>query len=96
MQFHCAAALSVIVVAAWLRVAAQDWMWLSAAIVGVMVSELFNTAIERVVDMASPDFHPLAKVAKDTAAGAVLAAALFAVVVGVIVLGPPLWEVCFK
>ncbi|MCD9022979.1 diacylglycerol kinase family protein [Cohnella sp. NL03-T5] len=96
MRFHFAAALVVIVIGAWLRVKAHDWLWLSVAITGVWVSELFNTAIERTVDLASPDIHPLAKAAKDTAAGAVLVAALFAVVVGAIVLGPPLWKACFQ
>jgi diacylglycerol kinase len=96
MRFHLAAAVVVVVVAAWLRVDTLDWLWLSAAITVVWVSELLNTAIERTVDLVSPEVHPLAKIAKDTAAGAVLVAALFAVVVGAIVLGPPLWKTCFQ
>lgn len=96
MRFHLAAALVVIVVAAWLEVDAHDWLWLFAAITGVWVSELLNTAIERAVDLTSLEVHPLAKIAKDTAAGAVLVAALFAIAVGSIVLGPSLWKACFQ
>ncbi|RKP55223.1 diacylglycerol kinase family protein [Cohnella endophytica] len=92
MQFHFAAAIAVVAAGFWLQVGREDWLWLSAAIAVVWVAELFNTAIERVVDMASPGMHPLAKAAKDTAAGAVLVTSLFAVIVGVIVLGPPLWD----
>ncbi|BBI34726.1 diacylglycerol kinase family protein [Cohnella abietis] len=96
MKFHFFAAAIVILLSAWLQVARMDWLWILAAIAGVWVSELFNTAIERTVDLASPDLHPLAKAAKDTASGAVLVMSLFAVAVGIIVLGPPLWEACFQ
>ncbi|MFD0672064.1 diacylglycerol kinase family protein [Cohnella sp. GCM10027633] len=92
MRFHVAAAVVVIAVAAWLQADTADWLWLVAAIGSVWAAELFNTAIERAVDLASPDLHPLAKAAKDAASGAVLVAAAFAAVIGVIVLGPPLWE----
>ncbi|AIZ46156.1 DeoR faimly transcriptional regulator [Deinococcus radiopugnans] len=57
----------------------------------VLALELVNTALEAVVDLASPELHPLARVAKDAAAGAVLVAASGALVVGLAVLGPPLW-----
>jgi diacylglycerol kinase len=96
MRFHLAAALVVIVLAIRLQVAPQEWLWLLAAITGVLVTELMNTAIERTVDLATPDVHPLAKAAKDTAAGAVLVAALFAAAIGFIILGPPLWKAFFQ
>jgi diacylglycerol kinase len=96
MRIHLAAAIIVIIMASWLRMEASEWLWLLAAITGVWVSELLNTAVERTVDLASPNRHPLAKIAKDTAAGAVLVSALFAVTVGVIVLGPPLWTAFFQ
>ncbi|MFK7601203.1 diacylglycerol kinase [Deinococcus sp. SM5_A1] len=57
----------------------------------VLALELVNTALEAVVDLASPELHPLAKVAKDAAAGAVLIASAGALVVGMVVLLPPLW-----
>jgi len=56
----------------------------------VLVSELLNTVVEAVVDLVSPDRHPLAERAKDVAAGAVLVAAATAVAVGLVHLGPPL------
>lgn len=95
MRFHLAAAALVLVLAAWLRLDAGDWLWLLAAIFVVCATETINTAIERLVDLATSEVHPLAKAAKDTAAGAVLMAALFAVAVGAIVLGPPLWQRLF-
>jgi diacylglycerol kinase len=95
MRFHVAASAAVIVVAVLLQLEATDWLWLLAAIAGVWMSELVNTAIERVVDLASPSAHPLAKDAKDIAAGAVLVASLFAAAVGFLVLGPPLWHALF-
>ena len=57
----------------------------------VFCAEFLNTAIEAVVDLASPEFHPLAKIGKDVGAAAVLVAALAAVLIGLLILGPPLW-----
>ncbi len=59
----------------------------------VLSLEIVNTALEALTDLASPEIHPLAKVAKDAAAGAVLVASGGALVVGLVVLGPPLWGV---
>ncbi len=56
----------------------------------VLALELLNSALEATINLISPDFHPLAKLAKDAAAGAVLLTAFVAVVVGLIVLGPAL------
>lgn len=92
MRFHAIAALAVIAAGLWLRVGQTDWLWLAAAIAAVWVTELLNTAIERTVDLVSPTAHPLAKAAKDAAAGAVLVAAAFAVAVGIAVFGPPIWD----
>ncbi|MBB6098379.1 diacylglycerol kinase (ATP) [Deinobacterium chartae] len=58
----------------------------------VLVLEMLNTALEALVDLVTPDYHPLAKIVKDTGAGVVLVASLGSVVVGLIVLGPPLWQ----
>jgi len=59
----------------------------------VLSLELLNSALEAAVDLASPELHPLAKYAKDAAAGAVLVAALISALVGMWLLGPPLWQV---
>jgi diacylglycerol kinase len=96
MRFHAWATVIVVAAAIGLNVSAHDWLWLLAAIACVWITELVNTAVERVVDLASPHLHPLAKSAKDTAAGAVLVASLFAAIDGFIVLGPPLWRICFE
>ncbi|CAA9588628.1 MAG: Diacylglycerol kinase [uncultured Truepera sp.] len=61
----------------------------------VLSLELMNCALEAAVNLASPELHPVAKYAKDAAAGAVLVAALISVVVGVWLLGPPLWVLIF-
>jgi diacylglycerol kinase len=75
----------------WLGISAQDWAILVVTIAMVFMAEFINTAIEAVVDLASPAHHPLAKVGKDVGAGAVLVAALAAIIVGLLILGPPLW-----
>jgi len=92
LRFHLVAAAIVIAVGLLVKISRADWLWIGAAIAAVIVAELINTAIERAVDLASPHPHPLANAAKDTAAGAVVVAALFAAFVGLIVLGPPLWR----
>ena len=56
----------------------------------VLSLEMVNTAFEAVVDLAAPTYHPLAKIAKDVAAGAVLVASVISALVGLVVLGPPL------
>ncbi|SFB35303.1 diacylglycerol kinase (ATP) [Cohnella sp. OV330] len=92
MRFHLAASAVVLIAAAWLGLPRGDWMWLLAACTAVLCAELVNTAVERAVDHASLQRSELAKAAKDTAAGAVLVASVFAASVGLIVLLPPLWE----
>jgi diacylglycerol kinase len=70
----------------------RDWAILLTTIAMVWTAEFLNTALEIVVDLASPDLHPLARAGKDVGAAAVLIAAISAVVTGVIILGPPLIE----
>jgi diacylglycerol kinase len=88
---HAVAATLVILLAAWLRLPARDWAVLVLTITMVFTAEFINTAIEAVVDLASPAKHPLAKVGKDVGAAAVLIAALAAIVIGLLLLGPPLY-----
>lgn len=90
MRVHVTAALLVILAAVLLQISARDWLFLLLAVTLVITTELINTALEAVVDLASPEIHPLAKIAKDTAAGAVLVTAAFAVIVGIIVFYEPL------
>jgi diacylglycerol kinase (ATP) len=96
---HAVMTTLVVLVAFWLRLPLRDWAILFLTIALVWMAEFFNTAIESVVDLASPQPHPLAKVGKDVAAGAVLLAAFAAILVGLLILGPPLFiklVACFK
>ena len=88
---HAAATLAVIVLGVWLALPARDWAVLALTISIVWMAETLNTSIEAVVDLASPVHHPLAKVGKDVGAAAVLIVAFTAVLVGLLILGPPLW-----
>ena len=81
----------VMILAFWLQLPPRDWAVLLLAIAMVWAAEFFNTSIEAVVDLASPAKHPLAKVGKDVGAAAVLIAALASVLIGLLILGPPLW-----
>lgn len=76
----------------WLGITRIEWAVLVLATGVVWVAEFLNSAIEAAVDVASPDLHPMAKVAKDVAAGAVLTASYVAMLIAVIILGPELIE----
>jgi diacylglycerol kinase len=88
---HSLIASVVIALGVWLHLSATNWAIIVLTIAMVFTAEFINTAIEAVLDLASPKYHPLAKVGKDVGAGAVLVAALAAVIVGLLILGPPLW-----
>ena len=88
---HSLIASVVVALGIWLDLSATNWAIIVLTIAMVFTAEFINTAIEAVLDLASPDYHPLAKVGKDVGAGAVLVAALAAVIVGLLILGPPLW-----
>jgi len=86
MRVHFIATLVVLLAALFLRVSPIEFALLALSILFVLFAELINTAIEAAVDLVSPDFHPLAKIAKDTAAGAVLVAACGAGIMGYLIL----------
>jgi diacylglycerol kinase len=88
---HAVIATLVVILSLWLRLDAREWAIIILTTAMVFTAEFLNTAIEAVVDLASPQKHPLAKVGKDVGAAAVLIAALAAILVGVLILGPPLW-----
>lgn len=88
---HAIISTLVFIAGLWLSLPARDWAVLLLTIAMVWAAEFFNTAIEAVVDLASPARHPLAEVGKDVGAAAVLIAALAAVGIGLLILGPPLW-----
>jgi diacylglycerol kinase len=83
------AALVIVVAAGWyFRVSAIEWAVLSICIFGVLALEAINTSVEAIIDLVSPHYHPLAKVAKDAAAGALVFAVLCSLCVAVAVFAP--------
>jgi diacylglycerol kinase len=86
------ATICVIILSLWLKLPARDWAVLFVVIGMVWIAEFLNTALEAVVDLASPSHHSLAKVGKDVGAAAVLIAALVSVIAGLLIMGPPLLE----
>lgn len=89
---HLIVTVLAIGVGFWLGISRSDWGLLVLAMMGVWMGEAVNTAVEAIVDMVQPDFHPMAKIAKDVAAGGVLLSAVAAAIVGLLILGPPLVE----
>ena len=89
-RVHALATAAVVALALWLRLDLRDGALLALVIGLVWMAEAFNTDLEAAVDLTSPRPHPLAKASKDVGAAAVLLAALTAVAVGLLVLGPPL------
>jgi len=89
---HALISMGVIVLSLWLGLSPNDWAVIILAIALVWTAEFLNTALEAVVDLASPQQHPLAQVGKDVGAAAVLIAAISSIVIGILVLGPPLWS----
>ena len=90
---HAVVSLLVIAVSFWLRLPPGDWALIILSIALVWTAEFINTALEAVVDLASNhERHILARVSKDVGAAAVLIAALASLLIGLLVLGPPLWD----
>ena len=89
---HLAASVAAVALGLWLGLGVRDWCWIALAIALVWMAEALNTALENLADALHPGEHPGVGRAKDRSAAAVLVAALAAVVIGVLVLGPPLWE----
>ncbi|MEN4100343.1 MAG: diacylglycerol kinase family protein [Anaerolineaceae bacterium] len=87
---HMILTLLVLLAGFWLNISIQNWMILILTIGMVWTAEILNTSLEVTIDIISPDYHPLAKVGKDVGAAAVLIASISAIVVGLLVLGPPL------
>jgi diacylglycerol kinase len=90
LRVHVGIAVLALVLAWALALTPAEWAVVLATITLVLALELLNTAIEAAVDLASPDYHPLAKVAKDVTAGAVLVAAIGAVLIAVALFIPRL------
>jgi diacylglycerol kinase (ATP) len=90
---HTVVSVIVVLLSFWLGISRENWAIILLAIAMVWTAEFINTALEAVVDLAShQEHHQLARVGKDVGAAAVLIAAGSSVVIGLLVLGPPLWE----
>ncbi|MCK4741103.1 MAG: diacylglycerol kinase family protein [Anaerolineales bacterium] len=87
---HTIATIIVFAIAIWVGIDRLSGAILLITIGLVWVSEFLNTALEAIVDLASPEVHPLARVGKDVGAAAVLISTLVAILVGLLILGPPL------
>jgi diacylglycerol kinase len=90
MRVHFALAILAVAAGIWLRISPVEFALLFVAIMNVVVAEMFNTVAEACVDLATREFNPLAKIAKDVAAGAVLLNAALSVCIGLFVFGPHL------
>jgi undecaprenol kinase len=87
VRIHLTLSVLVILLGWAFSITRIEWLIVILVIGGMLCSELMNSAIERVVDLVTEDYHPLAKQAKDIAAGAVLLFAITSVVVGIIIFG---------
>jgi len=90
MRVHLLAGAAAIVAGLVLRIGAADWACVLTAIGLVLTAETLNTVVEALTDLCTDEFHPLAKIAKDAAAGAVLIASAAALGVGLAVFLPRL------
>jgi len=88
MKIHICIAIVVLIAGFTFKISATEWIACLLCIGLVVGMEMVNTAIENIVDMVSPNYHPLAGKAKDIAAGAVLICAIISVIIGLLVFGP--------
>ncbi|MEK9198749.1 diacylglycerol kinase family protein [Lysinibacillus halotolerans] len=88
MRIHLFSAVIVVIAGVLTGISITEWLVLIITIALVIGSEMINTAIEAVVNLASPEYHPLAKQAKDVAAGAVLVFAVASVIIGLLIFLP--------
>jgi len=91
-QIHVIVAVIILALGFTLKLALIEWAILALTMGFVIATEMINTAAESAMDVITTDFNPYIKIVKDVAAGAVLIAAITAVVVGLLILGPPLFD----
>ena len=87
-KVHSALIVMVTFAGWYFQLNGSEWLWILAAIAMVIISELVNTAIEVLVDLVSPAYNQKAGIVKDTAAAAVLVAAIIAIAIGLIIFLP--------
>ena len=91
-RFHLSAAILTIIAGLIFSINSTEWTIVLLTIVGVVTLELLNTAVESLVDLVSPKFHKLAKIAKDVSAAAVLISSIGAVLIGILIFYPRILE----
>lgn len=89
---HAGISVAVIIMGIWLTLTPLEWAILLLTMSLTWAAEFFNTALEAALDLLHPQPHPKVKIAKDISAAAVLITAFFSVLIGLLILGPPLWE----
>jgi diacylglycerol kinase len=85
-------AIIALALSAYYHISANEWLWILACICLVIALEMINSAIEKICNIISPDFHPTIKVIKDICAGAVLWASIFSVVIGCVIFVPKIFR----
>ncbi len=91
MGFHLIAAALALAASLYYKIDRLELLFVFSAIFLVFLTEMFNTALEKLVDLHTREYHPLARIAKRVAAGAVLCAAFFAIVVAYLVFADKMW-----
>jgi diacylglycerol kinase len=92
VRFHLVAGTLVFIISLFLGVPKSELMFVVLAIFFVVITEMINTAIEEMTNLIKKEHSEEARIAKDVAAGAVLLSAIFAVIVGVVVIVPRLFD----
>ncbi len=95
-RVHAVIGAGAIVLGLVLHISPVEFAMIFVAITLVFIAEMFNTVAEACVDLVTREYHPLAKIAKDVAAGAVLLNAILSVVIGILVFGPHLLALFFR
>lgn len=87
-RFHLVAGTVAVILGCLFQISTAEWLWLMVSIAIVLITELLNTSLETLTDLVSPTYNEKAGHVKDVAAGAVVVAALFALVTGIIIFLP--------
>jgi diacylglycerol kinase len=95
-RVHAALALTAVILGLLLHISPVEFAMVFVAITLVFIAEMFNTVAEACVDLVTQEYHPLARIAKDVAAGAVLLNAMLSVVIGLLIFVPHLWPLALR
>ncbi|WP_050615813.1 diacylglycerol kinase family protein [Bacillus testis] len=93
MKIHYFMAVAIVMAGCFFSLTKVEWLFILSCVGGVIALEMLNTAIEAVVDLVTDEFHELARIAKDTAAGAVLVYSIYSLIVGIIIFFPKMLSI---